>query len=175
MLWSWPSAFRQGHRVEAVTSLLDVGPTLAELGGAEPLPGRRGQSLTGFLYPDGDPAGWPDVAFAETYANGQRPARMIRSGRWKLNVYHGYEAPQLFDLEADPDETNDLGRDPAYDDVRRELLDRVLDGWDGDRVESQCRLRSAELATTQAWLRSGGAQESERWDMPAGCNVREPE
>ncbi len=29
--------------------------------------------------------------------------RMLRSGRWKLIYYHGYE-PQLFDLEEDPAE-----------------------------------------------------------------------
>jgi len=174
MIWAWPGRFRQGARVAAVTSLLDVGPTLAELAGANPLPERRGHSLSPFLYPDGDPSSWPNVAFAETYAREQRPARMIRTGRWKLNVYHGYDAPQLFDLEADPGETRDLGRDPAFADVRRELLERVLDGWNGDWVEGRCRLRSAELAATQAWLRAGGARQSERWDMPRGCNVREP-
>lgn len=175
MIWAWPGKFRQGHRVRAVTSLLDVGPTLAELGGANPLPERRGHSLLPFLYVDGNPSGWPNVAFAETYAREQRPARVIRSGRWKLNVYHGYDAPQLFDMEADPGETKDLGRDPSFADVRRELLARVLDGWNGDWVEARCRLRSAELATAQAWLRAGATRQSERWDMPRGCNVREPE
>ncbi|NCP32903.1 MAG: sulfatase [Armatimonadetes bacterium CG06_land_8_20_14_3_00_66_21] len=174
MVWSWPSTFCQGHRVEAATSLLDVGPTLAELGGADPLPERRGHSLTPFLYSTGDPAGWPDAAYAETYAHGQRPARMIRSGRWKLSVYHGYDTPQLFDLQTDPGETTDLGRDPAFGEVRRELHARVTRGWDGDWVEARCRLRSAELATVQAWLRAGGARESECWEMPRGCNVRAP-
>eukprot|EP01052_Picozoa_sp_SAG31_P029849 SAG31_NODE_3006_length_4794_cov_3.365495_7_plen_30_part_00 len=29
---------------------------------------------------------------------------MLRKGRWKLIYYHEEEQPQLFDLEADPDE-----------------------------------------------------------------------
>lgn len=173
MIWSWPEAFRRDHRVEAVTSLLDVGPTLVELAGGEPLPERRGRSLTCFLQPDSDPVNWPNVAFAETYAREQRPARMVRSGRWKLNAYHGYDDPQLFDLEADPKETNDLGRDPHLAEVRRELMALVADGWDGAHVEAQCRLRTAELATAQAWTRKGGARESEVWEMPVGRNVRQ--
>jgi len=175
MLWSWPGAFRAGAQVEAVTSLLDMGPTLAELAHAEPLPERRGRSLTGFLYPDGDTSTWPDVAFAETYALGQRPARMVRTDRWKLIAYHGYSDCQLFDMQADPGETHDLGRDPAYADIRSELLSCVMEGWDGDRIEARCRLRTAELNVTQQWRRRGGLRCSEIWDMPPACNVREPD
>jgi choline-sulfatase len=38
---------------------------------------------------------------------------MIRNGRWKYVHYVG-QPPQLFDLEADPYETRDLGHDPAH-------------------------------------------------------------
>ncbi len=175
MLWSWPAAFRAGAHVDAVTSLLDIGPTLAELAGAEPLPERHGSSLTGLLYPDGDTSAWPGAAFAETCALGQRPARMIRADRWKLNAYHGYPDCQLFDMQADPAEMHDLGRDPAYADIRRELLERVMDGWDGDYIEARHRLRVAELRVTQQWRGRGGPRCTEIWEMPVGCNVREPE
>jgi choline-sulfatase len=37
---------------------------------------------------------------------------MLRKGRWKLIYYAGY-APQLFDLESDPDEAHDRAADPA--------------------------------------------------------------
>lgn len=175
MLWSWPGSFRAGTQVDAVTSLLDIGPTLAQLAQAEPLPERRGNSLTGFLYPGGDTSTRPEVAFAETCALGQRPARMIRGGRYKLNVYHGYEDCQLFDLQADPRETHDLGCDPAYADIRQELLNRAMDGWDGDNVQRRCALRTAELGVTQRWRSHGGVASSEIWEMVAGCNLRQPQ
>ena len=38
---------------------------------------------------------------------------MIRMGKWKYVHYVGHP-PQLFDLEADPEEADDLGRDPAH-------------------------------------------------------------
>jgi choline-sulfatase len=37
---------------------------------------------------------------------------MLRKGKWKLIHYEGY-APQLFDLESDPDEAHDRAADPA--------------------------------------------------------------
>jgi len=173
MLWSCPSRFRQGRRVNAVAGLLDVAPTLLELGGADPLPGQRGASLLGFLDSDREPADWPDAAFAETWAREQRPARMIRAGKWKLNVYDGYEAPQLFDMEADPGETNDLGADKRFADVRRELLERVLAGWAGSWQDGRDFSPSPEQAEiARRWREAGPHGECERWPFPTGCNVR---
>ncbi len=42
---------------------------------------------------------------------------MLRRGRWKYIHYVGY-APQLFDLEADPDERTDLGQSPGHGAIR---------------------------------------------------------
>ncbi len=40
-------------------------------------------------------------------------AFMLRKGRWKLNHYVGFP-PELFDLESDPEELNDLADDPGH-------------------------------------------------------------
>ena len=175
MIWSWPGRFRTNCREDAVTGLLDVGPTLTELAGAEPLPGARGTSLVPLLDPEGIVDEWPDTVFAETYARGQRPARMIRSGRWKLNVYHGYDHPQLFDMETDPDEENDLGTDPDYAEVRRELMVRVMEGWSGEWIERRTQQLAEEQKLTRRWTSEKRVRESERWIMREGMNVREPE
>ena len=138
LIVSWPGRFR-GHKVEnAVCSLLDIGPTLVEAADGEPMTQVRGRSLLRFLTPGPSahfPA-WPNTAFAEkVYRPGIRePARMIRRDRWKLNHYHGYKDPELFDLEADPGEWHDLGRDPRHADVRAALTEAVLDGWSGEAV-----------------------------------------
>src|SRR3546814_10328929 len=67
-----------------------------------------------------DPARpWDDTTFSEYCTDGfltrlgGKPhfSRMVRSGRYKLNYYHGHPA-QLFDLEADPKEQADLASDP---------------------------------------------------------------
>ena len=171
-IWSWPGRFAGGRREEAVTSLLDVAPTVLSLAGTEGLPGVRGHDLTPIL--TGAPAAepWPDVAFAETFARGQRPARMMRRGKWKLNLYHGYDDVQLFDLESDPDELNDLGRDPAYAETRERLRAEAETGWCGDWIERRSPLRVTESRIGMRWIASDRTRESERWALPEGCNVR---
>ena len=52
-------------------------------------------------------------------------AYMIRNSRWKYIYYKGFP-PQLFDLEKDPDEFNDLGQDPDYSKIREEMKEALL-------------------------------------------------
>ena len=145
---------------------------MTELAGAEPLPGARGHDLTPILARQPGADARPDVAFAETLARGQRPARMIRRGRWKLNLYHGYDGVQLFDLAADPGELCDLGEDPAHAEIREELRAEAAAGWRGDWIESRSPQRVTESRIAMRWISSGRIRESERWTMPQGCNVR---
>jgi len=52
---------------------------------------------------------------------------MLRTARWKFIDYDGLP-PQLFDMQADPQELHDLGRAGAYAAVREELRGRLC-GW----------------------------------------------
>ncbi len=52
-------------------------------------------------------------------------AYMIRNSRWKYIYYKGFPT-QLFDLEKDPDEFNDLGQDPDYSKIREEMKEALL-------------------------------------------------
>ncbi len=173
MIWSCPGTIPAGTSSPAVTSLLDVGATLADFAGVEPTPGNRGHSLRTLLTTGKTPNDWPHTAFAETLANGQRPARMFCSGRWKLNVYHGYDTVQLFDLEADPDEQHDRGTDPACREIRESLLARATEEWDGAGVERTHGMEQARSALVQGTGRLRGDGISEQWLFPAGGNVRE--
>ena len=77
-----------------------------------------------------------DYAFIETREGLDLPVdramgRMVRTADWKY-VHFDTLRPQLFDLNADPDELNDLGVDPDYADVRNEMKALLLD-WSLDR------------------------------------------
>ncbi|MBT3375448.1 MAG: sulfatase-like hydrolase/transferase [Lentisphaerae bacterium] len=173
MIWSCPSQLAAGVRVPQVTSLLDIAPTLTDFADAPPLPSARGSSLRSFLESGVAPPDWPDTAFAETYAREQRPARMICSGDWKLNVYHGYEHPQFFNLRDDPGEDVDLGQNADYAAIREELLAKVTHDWSGERVERTEQAIREERQLMGQWNNAVAPEENERWPMPPGCNYRD--
>ncbi|MEO1971913.1 MAG: sulfatase/phosphatase domain-containing protein, partial [Pirellulaceae bacterium] len=50
----------------------------------------------------------------EVYGYFRDRQRMIRTQRWKLIEYPRIERLQLFDLQVDPRETNDLSRDFSH-------------------------------------------------------------
>jgi choline-sulfatase len=71
-------------------------------------------------------------------------AFMIRHGRYKYVHYVAY-APQLFDLEEDPEELTDLAREPAYAQVLEECRARLYAICDPAEVDARAKRRQAEL------------------------------
>jgi choline-sulfatase len=61
---------------------------------------------------------------------------MIRHGRWKY-IHHVGFRPELFDMEADPGETEDLAEDPARADILAECEARLRTICDPDLVDAQ--------------------------------------
>ena len=131
----------RGRRVAALTEAIDLVPTFLDLAGLPPDDQRlEGRSLTPFL--TGSEIGdWRKMVFSEldyafygarlTLGRGPGDARlaMLFDGRYKYVYSVGYR-PQLFDLEADPSELNDLGALPEQarrcEDFRAALLDRYI-------------------------------------------------
>lgn len=170
MIWSWPGHIAQGHRVSRVTSLLDVGATLIDFAGGEQLPGTSGRSLVHFLSGQDD-GSWPNEALSENYSAGEPPGRMIRQGPWKLNYYHGYDAPQLFNLTDDPGELNDLGEDDSVREIRDRLMSRVLQGWSGEDVMARLKARAEGQGVIRKWAGTVPHDLSDFWRAPEGCNI----
>jgi choline-sulfatase len=63
---------------------------------------------------------------------------MIRHGRFKYIHYTGLP-PMLFDLERDPQERQDLGRDPEYAPVVRECETRLRAVVDPEAADHAAR------------------------------------
>ena len=133
---SWPGQYRQGLRSEALVELTDLAPTLlAEAG--QPAPERmQGRSLAELLRGDVDPDTHRDFVRSEFY-HALSPvdrthikgtfATMYRDRRHKLCVYHGLEAGELYDLENDPGEFDNLWDDDNRQQLRFDLMKRSFD------------------------------------------------
>ena len=120
-----------GERRDSFCYLLDIYPTLCELTGLD-VPGSvEGKSLL--------PAMREDAAVRQTlhFAYMDR-MRAVRDQRYKLIEYvvDGHRHTQLFDVEADPWELNDLSGDPDYaEHVKR--LRGELRKWQTDYADDQ--------------------------------------
>ena len=168
MLWSWPGHFPANVTIDAITSLVDISPTLTDFTGAPQLPLQRGNSLRALLETGAD-AAWPDQAISEIYIL-DFMQRMIRQGRWKLNQYQGYTDPQLFDLRNDPDEINDVGRDPRYQSLRDELMSLLNQYGDLETLAAKARINQENYRFVVKSQRQHPPQITETWELPKGYN-----
>ncbi len=129
-------------------SLTDVAATVEHCVGLTPqVPSGAWASrpLQGFI--DVPEAGRPILS---EYHDGGSPTGfyMIRQGHWKYVHYAGNYPPQLFNLEKDPLECEDLGQSPAHA-AERERLDGVLTSiLDPDAVSAQAFEDQAALIET---------------------------
>jgi arylsulfatase A-like enzyme len=128
----------RGTLDDRLVEAIDILPTCLDALRADLHPHRlEGRSLLPLLRHHEPATAWREAAFSEldyTF----RPARqtlglnpydarafMVRTADWKYIHYEGFQ-PQLFDLNADPNELRDLGLSTAYASVRAELHERLF-------------------------------------------------
>ena len=109
----------------ALVSHIDLAPTMMELAGIEADPDLPGTSLMPLI--EGRRESVRDEAFAEWHQMGRMvtPIRMVRTDRWKYNLYL-HVGEELYDMQADPAELNNLADDPAHANVKADLKARQL-------------------------------------------------
>ncbi|MDP6358207.1 MAG: sulfatase-like hydrolase/transferase [Planctomycetota bacterium] len=140
----WPGRTKQGATFEGVTSLLDFAPTILDIAGLSipencpadhpeapdaphPWPGRSlARVLTG---EDTSLESSALVEMDEDYLGFKM--RTLVTRRYRLTCYSGLTCGELFDLENDPDEFQNLWDDPASrtirDELRMQLLDKIME------------------------------------------------
>ena len=157
LIVSWPGRLEAGmSRIENV-SLMDIGPTIIDLAGLDELPGASGRSFRSLLA--GTDSGWEDTAFAEYAERGSNAVcRMVRSGPWKFNYYHGMR-PELFHLQDDPGETSNLSGQRQHQDIERQLSELVLRNWNPDHVSRFMERRNREISLIGNWVNATGPSE----------------
>ena len=135
LIFSWPGQLRAGLQSHALVELLDMTATIVELAGLEQPEYAQGKSLLPMLTGGVPPDDFRDSVRCE-YFDALDPyftggsgvfATMYRNRRYKLSVYHGHGLGELYDLERDPWEFDNLWDATEYQKLRSELVQASFD------------------------------------------------
>ncbi len=126
----YPSRIPSGRVLDDMVLNLDIAPTLLDLAGVAIPTHMQGHSMVSLAR--GEEPHWRLDWLYEYYeypdAEKVKPHRGIRTTRYKF--IHYYNEPQefeLYDLETDPGERNNLYGQPAHAALTRELTDRLTE------------------------------------------------
>ncbi|SFD16541.1 choline-sulfatase [Tropicimonas isoalkanivorans] len=140
-------------RVEAPVSTIDVCPTLCALAGVsmeEVAPWTAGKSLL----PVADGAERGPVLMEYAAEGSYAPLVAIRDGRYKYTRC-ALDPEQLFDLEADPHELQNLAQDPTHSKALARLRAQADARWDLARFDAEVRKSQARRKVVYEALRNG--------------------
>ena len=114
---------------------------------------------------------WNNKTFSEYCTDGMQAwsggrvlqSRMIRTGPWKYNYYHGYPN-QLFNLADDPQEMRNLADEPDYCDIASDLVAELLQDWQPDQIDALIRHRNQCKSVLKAWAGQVQPPDTYRWE-----------
>lgn len=124
----WPAKVEAGSRSSKLVQNLDFAETFLDAAGIEAPPDMQGESMLPLL--KGEDVEWRDALYYHYY---EYPAVHmvkkhygIKTDRYKLiHFYYDIDEWELYDLEKDPNEMNNVYDDPAYSEIREELTKRL--------------------------------------------------
>lgn len=144
------AASTEGRREAALISSVDIAPTILSLAGLQAPSSMQGRNFNGILNQTQDMSEWRDSVLMENLflvsmfkakhnpnadkinqqeidANKSYRSRGVRTARFKYFTYYEHTPPieELYDLEKDPQEQNDLANNPEYAEVLRKLRQRT--------------------------------------------------
>lgn len=109
-------------------SIVDLAPTIVELAGGEKMEGTDGISLAGDKLPEGRPV------FCESHGEAILwPCYMVRQGNYKYTYIYEKES-QLFRIDQDRQEQNNLAGMPEYREIENHLRSLILEHFQPEGV-----------------------------------------
>jgi choline-sulfatase len=155
LVWHAPGRFPAG-RSPAMVESIDIFNTLCDLAAAFPGAGRQGRSLLPLLEDAGRRDMHRAAAFSENYFG-----RMVRHENWKMVYYPGKPYGELYDLDRDPAEQDNLWENPESSQVKRRLKDLLLE-WafaSEDELPPPVRPGHQDSSPRHLYMKDGHAHE----------------
>ena len=150
------SASSMGSQViNSPVSTIDLCPTICELAGvtmSEVTPWITGESLCGIMR--GEKRQNPVLMEYAAEAS-HAPIVCIRKDRWKY-IFCSLDPEQLFDLDKDPNELDNLIEKTDYKSITQSFRDTMEATWNLDRFDQDVRESQAKRKVVYEALRKGG-------------------
>jgi arylsulfatase A-like enzyme len=130
LLVRYPKEIEAGLRSDALVQNLDLANTFLDYAGVDAPADLQGESFRGVV--KGDDTEFRDFAYYTYYEYPAEHSVMrhygVRTDRYKLiHFYHDLDYWELYDLEVDPTEMNNVYNDPAYAQTRAQLHQKLVD------------------------------------------------
>jgi choline-sulfatase len=125
----FPDGWKGGTTCSTPVSLIDLLPTFSDLAGSPALLPHDGESLISVLTEQNHDR----VVFAQAHEAVGMPCIMARQGSYKYNYIHGHQ-PQLFNLNSDPGEWDNLADNPGSTKVANRLRRMILDTFNPEEM-----------------------------------------
>jgi arylsulfatase A-like enzyme len=125
-----PELIKGDTKIKQMVQNIDVAPTIMEAAGLKKPDNMDGMSFMPLL--KGKQVKWRDAVFYEYYWERNFPhtptVHGVRTDRYKYIHYHGiWDLDELYDMQKDPDEMNNLINDPAHqktvDKMNKQMFD----------------------------------------------------
>jgi arylsulfatase A-like enzyme len=130
LIFSWPGQVEAGLQADCLMELIDIAPSLLEAAGQEVPGAMQGRTLLPILKGQADPSSHRAHVFSEYYnawSHKHSYGTMLRTATHKMIVYHGTDQGELYDLENDPDEFENLWNNSAYAQLKTRMLKETFD------------------------------------------------
>ncbi|WP_257669261.1 sulfatase family protein [Parapedobacter tibetensis] len=122
---SWKDRFPSGGRTDALISVVDLAPTFISLAGGEKPTTMSGVDASALWYGKADKV--RDWVITENHF---QPTKFYQKtyieGRYKITWYMHSDEGELFDLQTDPQEFNNLWQQEDFKELKMEMMHRAM-------------------------------------------------
>jgi len=127
---SWPGVIKPGSVSEVPVMNLDIGETLIDAAGAKIPEDMQGMSFLEVLK-GRKPADWRKYVYYHYYESGgeHNVAKHVgvRSDQYKLIYFYENKEWELYDIQKDPEELNNVYGNPSFKEIQNSMTDALYD------------------------------------------------